>query len=139
MDKDRILRYEAEIKEAQNVLAEITSDSVDEFVRDSMKIKAMKYTLIVLVESICNLCRHMLAKKAHVVVEEYMEAIQQMQEKGFHSGEITNKLIPLTKLRHQLIHGYWKTDDRRLFVETRDNLRAIDEFITELHKCLSRN
>jgi len=90
-----------------------------------MKIRAMKYTLIVLVEAICNLCRIVLAKKSFAVVEEYMEAVQKMSEKGFLSEETANRLVPLTKLRHQLIHGYWKTDDKRLFLETKNNLRTI--------------
>lgn len=46
LDKDKILRYEAEIKEAQNVLLEITSHDVNEFVQNSMMIGAMKYNLI---------------------------------------------------------------------------------------------
>ena len=137
LDKDKILRYKAEVKEARNVLKEITDESADDYVRDSMKIRALKYTLIILVEGICNLCRHLLAKKAYIVVEEYMEAILKMQEKGFLSKEIADKLVPLTKLRHQLIHGYWKTDDRRLFIETKNNLKTIDVFLSEIEQFLS--
>jgi uncharacterized protein YutE (UPF0331/DUF86 family) len=126
LDQDKLMRYQAEIREAQSVLTQIVSDSVDEYIRDSMKIRAMKYTLIILVEAICNLCRHILAKKAHTVVEEYMETILKMEEKGVLSKGTTNQLVPLAKLRHQLIHGYWKTDDRRLFAETKNNLKTID-------------
>ena len=136
LDKERITQYEAEIKEAQNILAEIILADINDFIRDSIKIRAMKYTLIVLVEAICNLCRHILAKKAHIVVEEYMEAILKMQEKGFLSDSIVEKLVPLTKLRHQLIHGYWKTDDRRLFLETKNSLGVIEQFIKELDQFL---
>jgi uncharacterized protein YutE (UPF0331/DUF86 family) len=131
------MQYEAEIKEAQNILAEIILMDENDFIRDPIKIRAMKYTLIVLVEAICNLCRHILAKKAHVVVEEYMEAILKMQEKDFLSDSIVEKLVPLTKLRHQLVHGYWKTDDRRLFLETKDSLGVIDQFIKELDQFLA--
>jgi uncharacterized protein YutE (UPF0331/DUF86 family) len=60
-----------------------------------------------------------------------------MQEKGFLSKEISDKLVPLTKLRHQLIHGYWKTDDRRLYIETKDNLNTIDAFLSEIEQFLS--
>jgi hypothetical protein len=45
LDKDKILLYKAEIKEAQNVLLEITSHDVNEFVQNSMMIGAMKYNL----------------------------------------------------------------------------------------------
>jgi uncharacterized protein YutE (UPF0331/DUF86 family) len=133
LDKDKILRYEAEIKEAQNVLLEITSHDVNEFVQNSMMIGAMKYNLIILVEAICNICRHILAKKEHTVVEEYGEALSKMKEKGFLSEAMTGQLIPLTKLRHQLIHGYWKTDDRRLFIETKEGLKTIDAFLPEIN------
>lgn len=139
LDKERITQYEAEIKEAQNILAEIILADINDFIRDSIKIRAMKYTLIVLVEAICNLCRHILAKKAHIVVEEYMEAILKMQEKGFLSDSIVEKLVPLTKLRHQLIHGYWKTDDRRLFLETKNSLGVIEQFIKELDQYFPSN
>jgi uncharacterized protein YutE (UPF0331/DUF86 family) len=137
LDTNKLFRYTAEIREAQDLLAQMTSEDVDQCSRDSIKMRAMKYTLIVLVEAICNLCRHILAKKAHVAVEEYVEAILKMDEKGFLSGEIANSLIPLTKLRHQLIHGYWKTDDRRLFVETKNSLKIIDEFLSEINHFIS--
>src|SRR4030042_6958260 len=75
VDKEKVWQYEAEIKEAQNVMAEITAGDIEDFIRDSMKIRAIKYTLMVLVEAICNLCRHILTKKAHIVVDEYMEAL----------------------------------------------------------------
>lgn len=127
------MQYVAEIKEAQNILAEFILTDVNVFIRDPIKIRAMKYTLIVLVEAICNLCRHILAKKTHVVVEEYMEAILKMQEKDFLSDGMVEKLVPLTKLRHQLIHGYWKTDDRRLFSETKNSLGVIKQFIKDLN------
>ena len=134
LDGEKVLRFEAEIKEARKVLGEITSGEVHEFLQDPIKIRAMKYTLIVLVEAICNLCRHILAKKAYLVIEEYMEAILKMQEKGMIPENLMNQLVPLTKLRHQLIHGYWKTDDRRLFIETKQDLQAIDSFLTEIER-----
>jgi uncharacterized protein YutE (UPF0331/DUF86 family) len=136
IDREKVTQYEAEIREARNVLAEITAGDIEDFIRDPMKIRAIKYTLIVPVEAICNLCWHILTKKAHIVVEEYMEALLKMQEKGFLSEEIASLLIPLIKLRHQLIHDYWKTDDRRLFLETKSNLKTIDKFVSEINQTL---
>jgi uncharacterized protein YutE (UPF0331/DUF86 family) len=75
-----------------------------------------------------------LAKKALIAVEEYAETIIRMQEKGFLSEEVVNQLVPLIKLRHQLIHGYWKTDDQRLFLETKKSLNIIDRFISEVNR-----
>ncbi len=133
IDRERADYYLVEIKESLAVLKDITTKSgVEDFVEDTMKVRAMKYTIVVMVEAICNLFRHILAKRFHEVVEEYMEAVIKMREKGILSKEISEKLIPLTKLRHQLIHGYWKTDDRRLFEETRDNLDVIETLVTEM-------
>lgn len=133
IDRERADHYLVEIKESLAVLKDITTGSgVEGFVEDTMKVRAMKYTIVVMVEAICNLFRHILAKRFHEVVEEYMEAVIKMREKGILSKEISEKLIPLTKLRHQLIHGYWKTDDRRLFEETRDNLDVIETLVTEM-------
>lgn len=139
LDQEKVIRFLAEIEDARQVLSEIISGDANEFLRDPIKIRAMKYTLIVMVEVICNLCRHVLAKRAHTVVEEYMEAILKMQEKGMLSDELVNQLIPLIKLRHQLIHGYWKTDDRRLFTETKSGLETIDKFMEEISHNLQKN
>lgn len=134
LDKDRVSRYQAEIKEARNYLSALTSKDVEETVRDETKVKSLKYTLIVLAEAISNLCRHILAKKAFVAVEEYVESIVKMEEKGFLSKEIGNDLIPLMKLRNQLIHGYWKTDNKRLILETRQSLDTVDRFLSEIQQ-----
>lgn len=137
LDRERILKYETEIREAQTVLSEITSKDIDAFLRNHMIVRAMKYTLIVLVGAICSICSHILAKKSHIIIEEYIEAIIKMRDNGFLSDKISSKLIPLIKLRHQLIHGYWKTDDRRLFIETKESLTTLDEFISEIHHIIS--
>jgi uncharacterized protein YutE (UPF0331/DUF86 family) len=134
IDKERAEQYLVEIKESLTVLKGITTgSSVEDFVNDPMKVRAMKYTIVVMVEAICNFFRHILAKRFREVVEEYIETVIKMREKGILSKEISEKLIPLTKLRHQLIHGYWKTDDRRLFEETKDNLGVIENLVTEMN------
>ncbi len=46
VDKEKVWQYEAEIKEAQNVLAEITAGDIEDFIRDPMKIRAIKYTFL---------------------------------------------------------------------------------------------
>lgn len=133
IDRERVTQYLVEIKESLSVLRDITSTTnVENFVKDDLKIRAMKYTLIVMVETMCNLFRHILAKKWHIGVEEYMEAAIKMRDKRVLSERLYEQLIPLIKLRHQLIHGYWKTDNRRLFEETRQSLWIIDQLITEM-------
>jgi hypothetical protein len=47
LDTQKILRYTAEIREAQKFLAEMTSEDIDRRSPNSMKMRAMKYTLIV--------------------------------------------------------------------------------------------
>ena len=137
IDRERVDRYLVEIRESLAVLKNITDgSSVEDFAGDQIKVRAMKYTLVVMVEAICNLFRHILAKRFHQVVEEYMETVIKIREKGVLSKAIAEKLIPLTKLRHQLIHGYWKTDNKRLFEETRDNLSAIETLMTEMNTFL---
>jgi uncharacterized protein YutE (UPF0331/DUF86 family) len=134
IDRKRVEQYLVEIIESLTVLKNLTDGSnVGDFAGDQVKVRAMKYTLVVMVEAICNLFRHILAKRYHEVVEEYMETVIKIREKGVLSTSILEKLIPLTKLRHQLIHGYWKTDDRRLFEETRDSLAVIEALITEMN------
>lgn len=138
LDKEKIAPFAAEIKEARELLADITSGELNHFLSDPIKIRAMKYTLIVMVEAICNLCRHVLAKRTNTVVEEHLEAILKMQEKGLLSVELVNQLVPLTKLRHQLIHGYWKIDDGRLFAETKASLKVIDQFLDFIQGLISK-
>lgn len=119
LDKGRVLRYQAEIKEARNFLLTLISQNMEETVRDETKVKSLKYTFVILAEAISNLCRHVLAKMAFAAVEEYVESIVKMQEKGFLSVDTGNRLIPLMKLRHQLIHGYWKIDTKGCFEKQR--------------------
>lgn len=134
VDRYRVEQYLVEIRESLAVLKSITDgNSIEDFAGDQVKVRAMKYTLVVIVEAICNLFRHILAKRFHEVVEEYMETVIKVRDKGVLSKTIAEKLIPLTKLRHQLIHGYWKTDNNRLFEETKDNLSAIETLMTEMN------
>ncbi len=94
LDMGKILQYEAEIKGAINVLTEITSQDLVDSVRDSLKIRALKYTLIVLVEAICNLCRHILAKKAFVAVKNIGKRLSECRKEN-----IFQKKLPINWCR----------------------------------------
>ncbi len=106
----------AEVEDIQSVLARPD----DKIVQDHHIIKSLKFSTIVIAESIGNILQHLLAKKEHLAVRGFTEAFVKAGEYEIISGDLLNRLLPFARFRNMLVHQYWRVENG-LFVE---NLRA---------------
>ncbi len=79
---------------------------------DPRTVKAMKYSLIVIVEAMLQICQHILARKYRVAVSGYRDAFKKAGKYGIIREDLSRGLQPIAELRNEfLIHGYWRCDD----------------------------
>ena len=106
----------AEVEDIQAVLAR----SDEKIVQDHHIIKSLKFSTIVMAESIGNILQHFLAKKEHVAVHGFTDAFVKAREYEILPGNLLDRLLPFARFRNMLVHQYWRVENG-LFIE---NLRA---------------
>ncbi|MEW5691712.1 MAG: HepT-like ribonuclease domain-containing protein [Candidatus Hydrogenedentota bacterium] len=138
IQKYTIARFISKIQEEKKLLEEVILKEAVEFLQDQKVIRATKYSIIIIVESMLNILQHILAKEKRVVIQSYNDALTKAGAYGILTLVLSEKLRFLVKLRNEyLLHGYWKCDDLLLFNLIKDNIEDIDAFVLEIKKYIS--
>ncbi|MGM0428543.1 MAG: DUF86 domain-containing protein [Thermodesulfobacteriota bacterium] len=126
-DLIRIKQYLTEIRRYSLELNQLIEQN--SLSPDSVPLKAAKYILIELAESMSNTIQHILAKEKGIPVSGYIDAILKAHEQGLVSEDLFQRLKPFFDFRNSLIHRYWSVDDVRLVENIRVGRHDFDCFI----------
>ncbi len=114
------------------------SDVIKSTSLDDKTTKAIKYSLIVTIEAMLQICQHILARKFKIPVSGYRDAFKKAYKYGIITEELSKKIQPLADLRNEfLIHGYWRCDDELLLKLIRDNISDFRKFVNEIRSYIN--
>ena len=134
IDRIRLARYLSEITKSSNELKELIEKNSLE--PESIELKAAKYLLIELAESISNVLQHILAKGKGTPVSGYIDTIVKGNKAGIISKDLFDRLKPFMDFRNSLVHRYWIVDDSKLIQNILDGHRDFIQFADEIEKYL---
>lgn len=130
-NEDKLRKISSEILLALKRLEHLRGLDKDTFESDEHKIGSAKYSLIVAIEGIIDLCNHIIAKNGYRTPEDYADTFRVMAEKGAFGQEFTDTLIKMVRFRNRLVHIYWEVDNNELYGIIHSNLNDINRFLNE--------
>lgn len=135
IDVKRISQYLYEIKEnTEDIKSIIEEYTIDEIVSDKRLLKALKFSLVEIAESISLILQHLLAKGYGLPVKGYIDTIKKAHEKDIIDEKIYNSIKPFFDFRNILIHRYWEVDDSILLKNVKENLESFYLFIESVRQ-----
>ena len=90
-----------------------------------------KYSLIVAIEGVVDLCNHVIAKNGFRTPEDYADTFKVMEEKGAFDPAFTRSLMQMVRFRNRLVHIYWDIDDSELYTILQTRLGDVSRFLRE--------
>lgn len=135
IDVKRISQYIYEIKENTDDIKSILEDfSPEEILNNKRILKALKFNLVEIAESISLTIQHILAKNYGIPVKGYIDTIKKAREKNIIDESIYVSLKPFFDFRNILIHRYWEIDDSLLLKNVKENLESFYQFIETIRE-----
>lgn len=134
IDAVKVRRYLTEMTKSSHELESLILENT--LTPDSLVLKAAKYILIELAETIANILQHLLAKEKGIAVNGYIDAIVKAHQSKIISEPLFDKLKPFLDFRNSLIHRYWAVDDTLLIRNIREGYQDFFQFITEIEAFL---
>lgn len=135
IDVKRISQYIYEIKENTDDIKSILEDfSPEEILNNKRILKALKFNLVEIAESISLTIQHILAKNYGIPVKGYIDTIKKAREKNIIDESIYVSLKPFFDFRNILIHRYWEIDDSLLLKNVKENLESFYNFIETIRQ-----
>lgn len=129
---DKVRKITSEILTSLERLEELKGLPKDVFLSDPHKIGSAKYSFVVAIEGIIDLCNHIIAKNGFRTPEDYADTFRVMAERGAFDEEFTNILIQMARFRNRLVHIYWEVDDNELYRIVQSRLQDIRDFLKNI-------
>lgn len=130
IDIKRINQYLYEIKEnTEDIKNILDSSRIEELINNRHLLKALKFSLIEIAESISLVLQHILAKEFGTPVKGYTDTIKKAHERNIIDAELYKALKPFFDFRNTLIHRYWEVDNRILLKNLETHYQKFYDFI----------
>jgi uncharacterized protein YutE (UPF0331/DUF86 family) len=134
IDIDRIEEYLNDITTEVFDVKSILNKPDEQVLQDRHLIKSLKYSTIVIAESIGSLFQHILAKKHSVAVRGYTEAFVKAKEYRIVSPELIERLLPFARFRNMLVHQYWRVKDQLFLKNIREGIQDFETFVKKINE-----
>jgi uncharacterized protein YutE (UPF0331/DUF86 family) len=127
----------ADIRREAEVLRGYAALPVETFSLDPEKLRAARYSIVVIVEGAAAICNHLVSRRGKVP-DSYPGCFEMMAEAGILDSGLAGRMSALARLRNILVHGYGRIDDRRIHASLREGLPDLDEFERQVFSYLTR-
>jgi uncharacterized protein YutE (UPF0331/DUF86 family) len=94
---------------------------------------AIRYNIVVLVESLVSLCVHVASEGFGLSPSSYREVVRVVAESV---GVRSVSDLESVGLRNLLIHRYWGVEDRRVYQSLKANFKCVEEFLGRVERLL---
>jgi len=140
IDHKRISRYLLTIREnIQDLELLLKQHSDQEFLKDRLLMKSLKYCLIEIAEAMSDILQHILAKKKGIAADGYVDVAVKAKQNSLISSDLMDRLLFFFKFRNVLVHRYWQVDDEELLKNTRQGGKDFEMFANRIDRIISVN
>lgn len=135
IDKNVFQKLVREVAEAIEEVREIISLDVDSFLNDRRARFSLRYSIVLIVESLADIAVAILEKDFNEVVESYRDAIMKLRDKRVLESRVAESIARLVSLRNLIVHRYWVVDDLKIYESAKSSgIENIERFIEEVSK-----
>ncbi|MEO1785354.1 DUF86 domain-containing protein [Thermodesulfobium sp. 4217-1] len=137
-DRDKVNKIISEILLSLGLLEDLRKLTKDDFISDPHKISSAKYSFIVAIEGIIDLCNHVIAKNSYRTPEDYADTFRVLAQVGMIDEDYANKLVQMARFRNRLVHIYWEVDNDELYRIMHSHLQDIRDFLKKFGEILRK-
>ena len=129
---EKIKKLYAESNRSLNILKTLAQLERGQIVESDVNLDRVKYNFIVVIQSLIDICNHIVAKSHGRVPEDYGDCFKSLSELGVIDSNLATRLSKLSGFRNLLIHLYWQVDNSKVYDILKNNLGDIDDFLGKI-------
>ena len=126
INPETVTRLFLEVDQAIGKLRESSRLSQEIFLSDPKSYDSAKYNLIVAVESLIDICNHIIAQKRLGKPEDYGDVLRIIGKELSLDEEFVRRLEKMAKFRNLIVHLYWKVDNAEVYSILKNNLEDFE-------------
>jgi len=135
IDKDVFQKLTREVAEAIEEVGGIISLDVESFPKDRRARFSLRYSIVLIVESLADIAVAILEKDFNEIVESYRDVIMKLRDKGLLGRRVAESIARLVSLRNLIVHRYRVVDDLKIYESAKNSgVESIERFIEEVSR-----
>ncbi|MCL7397201.1 MAG: DUF86 domain-containing protein [Thaumarchaeota archaeon] len=121
--------------EAIEEVGGIISLDVESFLKDRRARFSLRYSIVLIVESLADIAVAILEKDFNEIVESHRDAIMKLRDKGLLGRRVAESIARLVSLRNLIVHRYRVVDDLKIYESAKNSgVESIERFIEEVSR-----
>ncbi|MCL7391649.1 MAG: DUF86 domain-containing protein [Thaumarchaeota archaeon] len=121
--------------EAIEEVGGIISLDVESFLKDRRARFSLRYSIVLIVESLADIAVAILEKDFNEIVESHRDAIMKLRDKGLLGRRVAESIARLVSLRNLIVHRYSIVDDLKIYESAKNSgVESIERFIEEVSR-----
>jgi uncharacterized protein YutE (UPF0331/DUF86 family) len=136
VDHDLIIAKVGSIRRNLKRISEKSGVDLELFLGDIDRQEVVSFNLHLAIENCTDLAAHIISEEGLGVPGSTSEMFYLLEENGYLSPQLTEKMIKAVGLRNLIVHEYSKIDLKRLYEIVSKDLEDINEFIASIFKKL---
>jgi len=110
--------------------------SEKEFFADFRNTDAAGHELQVSIEAMLDILSHLVARMRLGSPTNDAELLELAREHGLISDDHYRRFFQMPKFRNLVVHGYMRTDEKRIHAILRESLTDLDLFLSDVHNVI---
>jgi uncharacterized protein YutE (UPF0331/DUF86 family) len=136
VDHDLIIAKAGSIRRNLKRISEKGAVDLDSFLADIDLQEVISFNLHLAIENCTDLAAHIISAEGLGVPGSGSEMFYLLEENGYLSRTLTEKMIKAVGLRNLIVHEYDKIDLNRLFEIINKDTKDINEYVASIFKKL---
>ncbi|MCL7404227.1 MAG: DUF86 domain-containing protein [Thaumarchaeota archaeon] len=121
--------------EAIEEVGGIISLDVESFPKDRRARFSLRYSIVLIIESLADIAVAILEKDFNEIVESHRDAIMKLRDKGLLGRRVAESIARLVSLRNLIVHRYRVVDDLKIYESAKNSgVESIERFIEEVSR-----
>jgi uncharacterized protein YutE (UPF0331/DUF86 family) len=123
------------VAEAIEEVGGIISLDIESFPKDRRARFSLRYSIVLIVESLADIAVAILEKDFNEIVESHRDAIMKLRDKGLLGRRVAESIARLVSLRNLIVHRYSIVDDLKIYESAKNSgVESIERFIEEVSR-----
>jgi uncharacterized protein YutE (UPF0331/DUF86 family) len=136
VDHDLIIAKAGLIRRNLKRISEKGGVDLEIFLGDIDRQEVVSFNLHLAIENCTDLAAHIISEEGLGVPGSASEMFYLLEENGYLSPQLTEKMIKAVGLRNFIVHEYSKIDLKRLFEIVQKDIQDINDFIASIFQKL---
>ena len=132
VDHDLILAKVGSIRRHLKRISQKGTVDLETFLSDIDRQEVISFNLHLAIENCTDLAAHIISEEGLGVPGSASEMFYLLEENGYLSLQLTEKMIRAVGLRNLIVHEYDKVDLKRLFDIVQKDIKDINEYIAAI-------